>query len=134
MGDKLSLVKDADAEAIEETEEPRSFTELLPGLAIAAGYVTVGLVLLLALNVTIGLLVLLHGLHLYTWLMLVIYSGLGGALYRLLKERERAVKALALQWGSYRAWATDDLPELWEKTTAAGRTVRGWVWEPKEAE
>lgn len=130
MDAKLSLAKDPESVDIEETdEEPRTFAELLPGLAIAAGYVAVGLVLLLALNIAVGLLVMLHGLHLYTWIMLVIYSGLGGAFYRLLKERERAAKALALQWGSYRAWATDDLPEIWEKTTAVGRTVRGWVWE-----
>src|SRR5213595_2736579 len=113
MDAKLSLVKEAqETDDIEEDQEPLTFAEILSGLAIIGGYVTVGLVALFGLYLTTWALLTLHGLGLPWWVLLVFYSGLGGALFRLYRERDRIVKGSAAKWDSYRAWATDRLPEL----------------------
>ncbi|MFG3410389.1 hypothetical protein [Streptomyces sp. NPDC048142] len=134
----LSLVKNTpttpapDDVDTDTTEEPMTFTDRLPGLAVAGGYVAAGLVLLLACNIAVGLLIALHGLHLATWVLLVIYCLIGGGIARAAKEQERVLKAVTLQWASYRAWTTEELPQAWERQMARGRTVRGWVWQSRE--
>lgn len=140
MDAKLSLVKEAPkTDDIEEDQEPLTFPELLSMLAIFGGYAAVGLVGFLGLYLTSWALLTLHGLGLPWWVLLVFYSGLGGALFRLFRERERIVKGTAAKWDSYRAWATDRLPELWENLLSFGRKIRdgyrtakGWVWAPAD--
>ncbi|MFE0654448.1 hypothetical protein ACFVZH_38555 [Streptomyces sp. NPDC059534] len=133
---ELTLVKTenpAEESTTETTAEETTEKAPLPTrLAIAAG-ATLGIGAgLLLLNVVVGLAWKLHQLHLWTWVLIVVYCFVGGAVVRLFKEREKALKAITLQWAQYRAWATDDLPDRIEKAAATGRTVRGWVWETKE--
>ncbi|MGP3691774.1 hypothetical protein ACTVZO_45285 [Streptomyces sp. IBSNAI002] len=116
----------------EEDQAPRTFGDRLPGLAIKAGAVAVALVGLLVLNIVIGLAYAFHQLHLFTWIVLAVYCLVGGALVRLYKERERGFKAITLQWAQYQVWATDDLPESWEKATAAGRKLRTLGRKPQQ--
>ncbi|MCX4665056.1 hypothetical protein [Streptomyces uncialis] len=107
-----------------EEEEIRTFADRLPGLAVAGGYIAAGLVLFLVGNITVGLLLALHGLGLASWLLLVLYCLLGGALVRLSRERERVVKAVTLQRAAYLAWTADELPQSWERWTAKVSTGR----------
>ncbi|MFJ2884300.1 hypothetical protein [Streptomyces sp. NPDC087272] len=126
----LTLTKET-ARPEPEATDPVTFADRLPGLAVAGGYIAAGLVLLLAANIAVGLLLALHGLHLATWILLSFYCLLAGAATRLSREHDRIAKALTIHWASYRVWASDDLPQHWERLTARGRTVRAWVWEDK---
>ncbi|MFD7416883.1 hypothetical protein ACFW9S_38195 [Streptomyces anulatus] len=135
----LSLVKNTPApddvdtdETTEAQDEPLTFVDRLPGLAVAGGYVAVGLVLLIALNAAVGLVLVLMGLHLATWMWLVLISLLVGATARAAKEEERLLKAITLQWASYRVWADEGCPQAWERHMARLRTARGWVWRSRE--
>ncbi|MGW9441220.1 hypothetical protein [Streptomyces sp. NPDC055607] len=133
----LTLVKTENTDEAEEfeTAEENETEEKAPlptRLAIQAGAALGVGAGLLVLNVVAGLAWQLHQLHLWTWLVLVVYAFVGGVLVRLVRERERAFKAVTLQWAQYCAWATDDLPDRIEKTAATARTVRGWVWRTDE--
>lgn len=124
---ELKLVKYSEEiqdEVESEEEEIRTFSDRLPGLAVAGGYIAAGLVLFLVGNITVGLLLALHGLGLASWLLLVLYCLLGGALVRLSRERERVVKAVTLQRAAYLAWTADELPQRWERWTARVSTGR----------
>ncbi|MGQ4342537.1 hypothetical protein ACN6LF_001382 [[Kitasatospora] papulosa] len=133
----LSLVKDTsntpedtdNPGTQENPEESRTFADRLPGLAVAGGYVAAGLVVFLVGNIAVGLLLALHGLHLATWILLIVYCFLGGGLARAAKEQERVLKTVTLHWASYQAWAADGLPQRWETLLAHGCTARGWVWK-----
>ncbi|WP_435060328.1 hypothetical protein [Streptomyces sp. bgisy060] len=133
---ELTLIKTENPGEESTTEAPaEETTEKAPlptRLAIAAGAALGIGAGLLVLNVVVGLAWQLHQLHLWTWLLIVVYCFVGGAVVRLFKEREKALKAITLQWAQYRAWATDDLPDRIEKAAATGRTVRGWVSQTKE--
>ncbi|OII60199.1 hypothetical protein BJP40_11250 [Streptomyces sp. CC53] len=135
---ELKLIKTESPDTAEEsttettTEETTEKAPLPTRLAIAAGAALGIGAGLLVLNIAVGLAWQLHQLHLWTWLLIVIYCFVGGAVVRLFNEREKALKAITLQWAQYRAWATDDLPDRIEKAAATARTVRGWVWETKE--
>ncbi|MCY0923714.1 MULTISPECIES: hypothetical protein [Streptomyces] len=110
----------------EEDQTPKTFGDRLPGLAIKAGATAAILVGLLVLNIVLGLAYAFHQLHLFTWIVLAVYCLVGGALVRLFKEREHGLKAITLQWAGYQVWANEDLPQKWEKLTAAGRKLRGF--------
>ncbi|MEU8764976.1 hypothetical protein [Streptomyces sp. NPDC048659] len=130
---ELTLVKTLPEPTEESAQEQTTEKAPLPTrLAIAAGAAAGTGAGLLVLNIAAGVLWQIHQLHLWTWLLIAVYALLGGAAVRLIKEREKALKAVTLQWAQYRAWATDDLPDRIESATATARTVRGWVWQTKD--
>ncbi|MCY0932343.1 hypothetical protein OTB20_40595 [Streptomyces sp. H27-H1] len=115
----------------DEDQAPKTFGDRLPGLAIKAGATAAALVALLVLNIVLGLAYAFHQLHLFTWIVLAVYCLVGGALFRLVKEREHGLKAVTLQWAGYQVWANEELPQRWEKLTAAGRKARRFGRTPK---